>query len=48
VYTGEATLRGVVVATNVFMRTPSGWRMVCHHASPSPTPAAAGPSGPLH
>ena len=21
------------VATNVFMRTPSGWRMVCHHAS---------------
>jgi hypothetical protein len=33
---GDATLRGLVVATNVFMRTPSGWRIVCHHASPAP------------
>lgn len=48
VYTGETTLRGVVVATNVFMRTPSGWRLVCHHASPAPAQTASGPSGPLH
>jgi ketosteroid isomerase-like protein len=25
----------VVVATNVYQRTPQGWRMVAHHASPS-------------
>jgi len=48
VYAGDATLRGVVVATNVFMRTPSGWRLVCHHASPSPAQASPTPSGPLH
>ncbi|HEY1328484.1 MAG TPA: nuclear transport factor 2 family protein [Casimicrobiaceae bacterium] len=47
VYTGDA-LRGVVVATNVFMRTPSGWRLVCHHASPAPAQTQTGPSGPLH
>ena len=48
VYTGEATLRGTVVASNVFMRTPSGWRLVCHHASPAPAPPAAAPAGPRH
>lgn len=48
VYTGESTLRGVVVATNVFMRTPSGWRMVCHHASPAPATPVSAPAGPLH
>ena len=48
VYTADATLRGIVVATNVFMRTPSGWRLVCHHASPAPAQPSAGPSGPLH
>jgi ketosteroid isomerase-like protein len=48
VYAGDATLRGVVVATNVFMRTPSGWRLVCHHASPAPAEASTAPSGPLH
>jgi ketosteroid isomerase-like protein len=25
-----------VVATNVYLRTPAGWRMLVHHASPSP------------
>src|SRR5438034_9493130 len=30
----EAT--GLVEATNVFLHTPSGWRMLVHHASPSP------------
>jgi ketosteroid isomerase-like protein len=34
---GEAgQARGEVVATNVFRREPAGWRMVAHHASPSP------------
>jgi len=48
VYTADATLRGIVVATNVFMRTPSGWRIVCHHASPAPAQPSAAPAGPLH
>ncbi len=30
-----------VIATNVYRRTPHGWRMVLHHASPSPRPPAA-------
>jgi len=48
VYAGDATLRGTVVASNVFMRTPSGWRMVCHHASPAPATPSSAPTGPLH
>jgi len=48
VYAGDATLRGVVVATNVFMRTPSGWRLVCHHASPVTAVVMPQPTGPLH
>jgi ketosteroid isomerase-like protein len=28
-----------VVATNVYLRTPAGWRMLAHHASPAPQPA---------
>ena len=24
-----------VLATNIFVRTPSGWRMIAHHASPA-------------
>jgi uncharacterized protein (TIGR02246 family) len=23
-----------VIATNVYLKTPQGWRLVCHHASP--------------
>ena len=34
---GEARARGPVIATNVYMRTASGWRMVVHHASPTPS-----------
>ena len=33
---GEARARPPVIATNVYMRTESGWRMVLHHASPAP------------
>lgn len=29
------------VATNIYLRTEQGWRMVAHHASPAPVPAAA-------
>ena len=40
--------RGLAVATNVFMRTPTGWRIVCHPASPAPPVASPLPAGPLH
>jgi ketosteroid isomerase-like protein len=30
--------RSVVVATNVYMRSDSGWRMLLHHGSPAPAP----------
>ena len=33
---GEARARGPVIATNIYMRTENGWRMVVHHASPAP------------
>ena len=40
-----------VVATNAFLRTVNGWRMIVHHASPAPavvqeTPRAQASSGP--
>ena len=40
--------RGMAIATNVFLRTPSGWRLAVHHASPAPAIVTAAPSGPLH
>ena len=40
--------RGTAIASNVFLRTPSGWRIVLHHASPAPAIAAIQPAGPLH
>ncbi len=46
---GEPGPRPPMVATNVYLRTPGGWRMVLHHASPAPesaapeAPAAAAP-----
>ena len=48
VATADGTVRGAAVATNVFLRTPMGWRMVCHHASPVATVAMPATSGPLH
>ena len=33
---GEARSRGPVIATNIYMHTANGWRMVVHHASPAP------------
>ena len=40
--------RGTAIASNVFLRTPSGWRIVLHHASPAPSMTIASPAGPLH
>lgn len=36
---GEARAPAPVVATNVYARTPTGWRMLVHHASPMPQAA---------
>ena len=33
---GEPRARAPVIATNIFLRTERGWRMVAHHASPAP------------
>jgi uncharacterized protein (TIGR02246 family) len=48
---GEQRARPPMVATNVYLRTPAGWRMIAHHASaaagePPPGGAAAEPSTP--
>ena len=43
IVTGEQRPRGPVVATNVYLRTERGWRMVAHHASPAPATAAVEP-----
>lgn len=54
---GEQRPRPPMVATNVYLRTPAGWRMVLHHASPAPAqtgdlaaadPAPAAPPKTLH
>jgi len=45
---GEQRARPPMVATNVYLRTPAGWRMAAHHASPAPAQGgdapAAGPA----
>jgi ketosteroid isomerase-like protein len=33
---GEERARPPVVATNVYLRGPLGWRLLVHHASPAP------------
>ena len=35
-----------ILATNVYRRTPQGWRIVLHHASPLPRPAEVAQSQP--
>lgn len=40
-----------VIATNAYIKTPAGWKMVLHHASPAPEGQATeveSPNGPLH
>jgi ketosteroid isomerase-like protein len=43
---GEPLARPPMVATNVYLRTAAGWRMVAHHASPAPGPADDVPAEP--
>ena len=46
---GEPRQSAPVVATNAYLRTASGWRMIVHHASPAPQqqqPAERSPSAP--
>lgn len=40
----------LILATNIYQLTPSGWRMVVHHASPLPQEAEAleAPAGTIH
>ena len=38
---GEQRPRVPIAATNVYLRTGTGWRMVLHHGSPAPQPARA-------
>jgi len=33
---GDARTQVPVIATNVYLRTAAGWRMIVHHASPAP------------
>ena len=40
---GNDETRAPVVATNVYVRGPLGWRMIVHHASPSPPAAPEAP-----
>ena len=40
---GEKRARPPVVATNVYLRTAAGWRMIVHHASPAPGASAEPP-----
>ena len=40
---GEQRARPPMVATNVYLRTAAGWRMIAHHASPAPGEPAAVP-----
>ena len=35
--------RPPIVATNVYLRTAAGWRMIVHHASPAPAQPAPAP-----
>jgi ketosteroid isomerase-like protein len=51
--TGRDSTPAPVVATNVYLRTSTGWRMIVHHASPAPgqvepPPARDGTSKILH
>lgn len=46
--TGEEAARAPVVATNVYIRSAMGWRMIVHHASPVPADSAAEVPQTLH
>ena len=33
---GQGAVRNPMLATNIYLRTDHGWRMVAHHSSPAP------------
>jgi ketosteroid isomerase-like protein len=41
---GEGPARNPMLATNIYLRTDQGWRMVAHHASPAPAAPAPRPT----
>jgi uncharacterized protein (TIGR02246 family) len=43
---GEARPRAPVAATNVYLRTGNGWRLLLHHASPVPQAQQRVPDSP--
>ncbi len=43
---GESRPRAPVAATNVYLRTGNGWRMILHHGSPAPQAPRAGVESP--
>ena len=43
---GERKPLQAVVATNVFLRTAAGWRLIAHHGSPAPGAAEPAPAAP--
>jgi len=49
-YGAQLEQRSRVLATNIYKRTESGWRMLVHHASPgsAPQPAGEEPHSTIH
>jgi uncharacterized protein (TIGR02246 family) len=43
---GEKQPRPAMIATNVYLRTAAGWRMIVHHASPAPGGTPTEPPAP--
>jgi uncharacterized protein (TIGR02246 family) len=44
---GDPRAQVPIIATNVYLRTAAGWRMIVHHASPAPAqPADPSPDAP--
>jgi len=43
---GESRPRAPVAATNVYLRTGNGWRMILHHGSPAPQAPRASAESP--
>ena len=35
---GQGPVRNAILATNIYLRTDRGWRIVAHHASPAAAP----------
>ena len=43
VVAGDPRAQVPVIATNVYLRTAAGWRMIVHHASPAPVQPETAP-----